>query len=319
MGSDGRGPIVAESVAMRRVVAIVREVAPTSVPVILEGESGTGKEIIARAIHEFSLRRNGPYVGINCAALPEGLAERELFGHERGAFTSADERRGGCFEIARGGTLLLDELTEMKPELQAKLLRVIEERKFRRLGGTSDVTVDVRLLATTNRNLADAVNEGRLREDLYYRLSVFTVKVPSLAERIEDIPLLTEYFIRQFALANGKSVVAADDEFIATLKNRRWRGNVRELRNVIERAVIVTRGTVLSGIDLPAEDGHGRADSRVDGARIGSLLKDIERQVILKTLEVAGGSRTKTAEILGISPKTLYNKLERYKSTTGEG
>jgi two-component system, NtrC family, response regulator HydG len=304
--------------AMRRVMAIVREVAPTSVPVIIEGESGTGKEIVARAIHEFSLRRNGPYLGINCAALPEGLADRELFGHERGAFTGADERRAGCFELARGGTLLLDELTEMKPELQAKLLRAVEERKIRRLGGTTDVPVDVRLLATTNRNLAAAVDDGRLREDLYYRLSVFTVKIPQLSERIDDIPMLVEAFIRQFAIANGKTVTGADEEFVDALKGRGWRGNVRELRNVIERAVIVARGTMLAPADLPPpaiESEPARTNHRLDGAKIGSLLRDIEREVILKTLEVAGGSRAKTAEILGISQKTLYNKLVRYRST----
>jgi DNA-binding NtrC family response regulator len=279
-------------------------------------------------------------VAINCAALPEGLLESELFGHERGAFTGADQRRAGCFELANGGTLLLDEITEMKPELQAKLLRVIEERKLRRVGGSSEVALNVRVLAASNRDLATAIRQGRLREDLYYRLNVFTITLPRLSERIDDLPVLVEHFVRDFARANSRNVTAVDNACLEALKARSWPGNVRELRNVIERAVIVSTGPLITIADLPAERPHASPAQSVRPSQtpetsqpvqaaqsapaaseptdsdfqVGQPLREMERQLILKTLEMTGGNRLRTAEILGISPKTLYNKLGRYQA-----
>ncbi|HZO81764.1 MAG TPA: sigma-54 dependent transcriptional regulator [Candidatus Binataceae bacterium] len=348
MGAGELGPIIGQSQAMRKVMALVEQAAPSSASVIIRGDSGTGKEVVARTIHEYSPRRGGPYVAVNCAALPEGLLESELFGHERGAFTGADQRRAGCFELANGGTLLLDEITEMKPELQAKLLRVIEDRKLRRVGGTSDVTLNVRVLAATNRDLAEAFREGRLREDLYYRLNVFTIELPRLAERVEDIPALVDHFVREFARANSKNITGVDNECLATLKARPWPGNVRELRNIIERAVIVSPGPLITVADLPSGNGvlgaqsepardHVARASEIPGATpaarpgvttsaaegvalpVGQPLRAVERELILKTLDMVGGNRLRAAEILGISPKTLYNKLGRYQAKSEAG
>ncbi|MGZ3511012.1 MAG: sigma-54-dependent transcriptional regulator [Candidatus Binataceae bacterium] len=339
MGVGELGPIIGQSQAMRRVMALVEQAAPSSASVIIQGDSGTGKEIVARTIHESSPRRSGPYVAINCAALPEGLLESELFGHERGAFTGADQRRAGCFELANGGTLLLDEITEMKPELQAKLLRVIEDRKLRRVGGSSDIALNVRVLAATNRDLGDAILKGRLREDLYYRLNVFTIVLPRLTERLEDLPALVDHFVRDFARANSKQISGVDNACLEALKARAWPGNARELRNVIERAVIVSTGSLITVADLPTEgalampaaqnattpqapetpssadpeqSALAAAGTPAQGLPVGQPLREVERQLILKTLEMAGGNRVRAAEILGISPKTLYNKLGRY-------
>jgi DNA-binding NtrC family response regulator len=340
MGVGELGPIIGQSQAMRRVMALVEQAAPSSASVIIQGDSGTGKEIVARTIHESSPRRNGPYVAINCAALPEGLLESELFGHERGAFTGADQRRAGCFELANGGTLLLDEITEMKPELQAKLLRVIEDRKLRRVGGSSDIALNVRVLAATNRDLGEAIHAGRLREDLYYRLNVFTIALPRLSERLDDLPVLADHFVREFARANSKQISGVDNACLEALKARAWPGNARELRNVIERAVIVSAGPLITIADLPAEGAlppppvqtalaprtpetsgsiHAEpaapaTDDPAAGLPVGQPLREVERQLILKTLEMAGGNRVRAAEILGISPKTLYNKLGRYNA-----
>ena len=317
MNTGQLGPLIGQSLAMRRVMALVEQAAPTTASLIILGESGTGKEMVARTIHELSPRRSGPYVAVNCAALPETLLESELFGHERGAFTGADQRRSGCFELAQGGTLLLDEIGEMKPELQAKLLRVLEERKLRRLGGTTDIELDVRVLAATNRDLSELIREGRLREDLYYRLNVFTVDLPRLCERLEDIAPLAESFIREFAKANNKNLAGANGECIAALKSRAWPGNVRELRNVIERAVIVSPGPLLTEADLcpgvQSRSAKSESGPPQSGLPVGQALKDVERDLILQTLEQVRGNRLRAAKILGISPKTLYNKLGRYQ------
>jgi DNA-binding NtrC family response regulator len=330
MGAGELGPIIGQSQAMRRVMALVEQAAPSSASVIIRGDSGTGKEIVARTIHESSPRRSGPYVAVNCAALPETLLESELFGHERGAFTGADQRRAGCFELANGGTLMLDEITEMKPELQAKLLRVIEDRKLRRVGGSSDVALNVRVLACTNRDLSETIRDGRLREDLYYRLNVFTIELPRLGERLEDLPALVDHFVREFARANSKNVSGVDNDCLEALKARQWPGNVRELRNVIERAVIVSQSPLLTVADLPGDGPRAprtepkrdepvasspvpNTDTRSSDLPVGMPLRDVERELILKTLEMAGGNRMRAAEILGISPKTLYNKLGRYQ------
>ena len=320
------GPMVGQSLAMRRVMALVEQVAPTTASVVIAGESGTGKELVARTIHDLSPRSRGPYIAINCAALPETLMESELFGHERGAFTGADRRREGCFELATGGTLLLDEIGEMRPELQAKLLRVLEERRIRRLGGSAEIPVDVRVLAATNRNLEVQLREGKFREDLYYRLNVFTIQLPTLRERVEDLPTLIEHFLRQLTPSAGKPVVGMEADCLELLRSQQWPGNVRQLRNVIERAIIVTRGPMISVVDLPQEiriripaesavpiqspvrSGNG-IHSGLD-VHVGMSLNDVKRELLQQTLRSTGGNKAKTAEILGVSLKTLYNHLK---------
>ncbi len=308
------GGLVGQSPAMRRVMTLIEQVAPSSAAVVIGGESGTGKELAARTIHELSARRAGPYIAINCAALPETLMESELFGHERGAFTGADRRREGCFELAHGGTLLLDEIAEMKPELQAKLLRVLEDGRMRRLGGSAEVAVDVRVLASTNRDLETAIREGRFREDLYYRLNVFTIELPSLAERRDDIPMLVEHFLKLIEPPAGKTVAGVEAEALELIKSYRWPGNVRQLRNVIERALIVTRGPLIAVADLPADLRRGGGASGAFEIRLGASLDEVERELIRRTIEFAGGNKSRAAEILGVSLKTLYNRLERYNS-----
>ena len=320
------GPMVGQSLAMRRVMALVEQVAPTTASVVIAGESGTGKELVARTIHDLSPRSRGPYIAINCAALPETLMESELFGHERGAFTGADRRREGCFELATGGTLLLDEIGEMRPELQAKLLRVLEERRIRRLGGSAEIPVDVRVLAATNRNLELQLREGKFREDLYYRLNVFTIQLPTLRERVEDLPTLIEHFLRQLTPSAGKPVVGMEADCLELLRSQQWPGNVRQLRNVIERAIIVTRGPMISVVDLPQEiklRSPGESAPRVQSpvrsgngvhagleVHVGMSLNDVKRELLLQTLKSTGGNKAKTAEILGVSLKTLYNHLK---------
>ena len=307
------GPLVGQSLAMRRVMALIEQVAPSSASVVIVGESGTGKELAARTIHDVSPRAAGPYIAINCAALPETLMESELFGHERGAFTGADRRREGCFELATGGTLLLDEIGEMKPELQAKLLRVLEERKLRRLGGSTEISVDVRVLAATNRNLEAQLREGKFREDLYYRLNVFTIQLPTLRERLEDLPTLIEHFLRQLTPSAGKQIMGMEAECLELLKSQRWPGNVRQLRNVIERALIVTRGPMISVTDLPAEIKPGDGQRSTLDVHVGMSLSAVKRELVLQTLNLTGGNKVKAAEILGVSIKTLYNNLKDYQ------
>ncbi len=307
------GPLFGNSLSMRKVITAIERLAQSSASVVITGESGTGKELVARTIHELSPRRGAAYVPVNCAAIPDTLMESELFGHERGAFTGADRRKEGCFEIANGGTLLLDELTEMKIELQAKLLRVIEEQKLRRVGGTSEIPIDVRVLAASNRDVEQAVRDNKLRQDLFYRLNVFNIELPPLRERIDDVPQLTQMFVQHYASQNSKQVVGLDDECLEALRAHPWPGNVRQLRNVIERAVIVCEGSSIRKRDLPEEF---RAASSSDGGfvriRLGSSLEDVEKEMISRTIEFTGGNKTRAADILGVSAKTLYNKLERF-------
>lgn len=336
MDAGELGQMVGQSLPMRRVMTSIEQVAASSASVVIVGESGTGKEMVARTIHELSRRSSGPYIAINCAALPETLMESELFGHERGAFTGADRRREGCFELANGGTLLLDEIGEMKPELQAKLLRVLEERKVRRLGGNSEISVDVRVLAATNRNLEVRLREGQLREDLYYRLNVFTIQVPPLRDRPEDVPVLIEHFLRRLVPSAGKVVSGIEADCLQLLGSLPWPGNVRQLRNVIERAVIVTRGPMISIADLSQEltlGSHPRTQSAIESAGnlaagpseecpvnglqasgpqiyVGMSLNAVKRELLLETLKFTGGNKAKAAEILGVSLKTLYNYLK---------
>jgi DNA-binding NtrC family response regulator len=308
------GPLVGRSASMRRVLATIDRIADASASVVITGESGTGKELVARTIHQLSSRRAGPYVGLNCAAIPETLMESELFGHERGSFTGADRRREGCFESANHGTLLLDEITEMKIELQAKLLRVLEEQRVRRVGGNAEIVLDVRVLAASNRDIMQAVRDGKLREDLYYRLNVLTIELPPLRERRDDLPMLVQNFVQHYAARNNKEIVGVDDEALAALQAHPWPGNVRQLRNVIERAAVVCHGRVIRRSDLAHEF---QSITSVDGGyvkvRIGSTLEDMEKELISRTIEFSDGNKTHAAQILGVSTKTLYNKLERYR------
>jgi len=312
------GRLVGHSAPLRRIMTLIEQVAPSAASVVILGESGTGKELVARTLHELSPRQAGPYVAINCAALPETLMESELFGHERGAFTGADRRREGCFELATGGTLLLDEIGEMKPELQAKLLRVLEEGKLRRLGGGAEISIDVRVLASTNRNLEAAIREGRFREDLYYRLNVFTIELPPLSGHTDDIAALVEHFMREIEAPVGKTVNGIDAEALEILKAYGWPGNVRQLRNVIERALIVTRGPLIGVADLPADLKRGGGGNSVFEVKLGASLDEVERELIQRTIEFSGGNKSRAAEILGVSLKTLYNRLERYQNRGGQ-
>src|SRR5579863_1511242 len=307
------GALFGQSLPMRRVLAAVEQLAESAASVVITGESGTGKELVARTIHEMSPRRTGAYVPINCAAIPETLMESELFGHERGSFTGADRRREGCFELANGGTLLLDEITEMKPELQAKLLRVIEEQKLRRVGGTVEIPLDVRVLAACNRDIEQAVRDGKLRSDLFYRLNVFNIQLPPLRERRDDLPQLLQMFLTQYARQNHKEIDGVDDEVMEILRAHPWPGNVRQLRNIIERAIIVCENRIIRKHDLPQDfRAVGSDNEGFVKIQLGSTLDDVEKEMITRTLDFTGGNKTRAAEVLGISAKTLYNKLERF-------
>ena len=306
------GAMVGNSAGMRKIYQVIERAAPTIASVLISGESGTGKELVAQTIHRLSPRANGAYVPINCAAIPDTLLESELFGHEKGAFTGAIERRQGCFELADHGTLFLDEIAEMTPATQVKLLRVLQERTFRRVGGKSEQAVDIRIIAATNQDPPTAVKEGKLREDLYYRLNVFEITLPPLRDRKDDLPLLIQGFINEFNARNGRSVAAVDPAAMAVLEAYSWPGNVRELRNVIERATIVAEGRFIQAKDLPPLAGASRgAAPAATGLTPGMTVDQAEQQLIQITLQHTGGNKTRAAELLGISLKTLHNKLNR--------
>jgi DNA-binding NtrC family response regulator len=306
-GSFGR--IVGNSPAIRSLYRVIEQAAPTSASVLIWGESGTGKELVAQTIHELSPRAQFPFVAINCAAIPETLLESEIFGHEKGAFTGAHDRRTGVFELAHRGTLFLDEIAEMVPATQVKLLRVLQERTFRRLGGRQEQSVDVRVIAATNRDPLEAVRDGKLREDLYYRLNVFTIDLPPLRDRRADIPLLVQTFLNEFNTRNNKSVRAVDQEAMYLLERYPWPGNIRELRNVIERATILAEGDFIEARHLPPPV-VSRSEQTLP------TVDEAERRLILLTLEHTRNNKTRAAEILGISLKTLHNKLNRMKQET---
>ena len=315
--------LIGESESFRRIMEVIATVAPTRATVLLQGESGTGKELFARALHDQSPRQDAPFITMNCAALPEGLVESALFGHEKGAFTGATVRTAGAFERAHTGTLLLDEISEMRLDLQAKLLRVIQEQEFERVGGTQAIKVDVRLVATTNRDLKAEVDAGRFRSDLYYRLNVVPIRTPPLRERIEDIPRLLHHFMHRMAENQGTPVPGIAPETVQLLQLYGWPGNVRELANAIERAVILCRGNVLqpSAFDQLREPGGSvtlPAAAVPSGAEAGTSsaaeplpfdLDEIERRAIVRALAATGGNRTRAAKLLGISERTLRNKL----------
>ena len=311
-GSFGR--MIGNSSQMRKVYQIIEQASPTSASVLIWGESGTGKELVAQTIHQLSPRAQMPFVPINCAAIPETLLESEIFGHEKGAFTGAVDRREGCFELADRGTLFLDEIAEMTPATQVKLLRVLQERKFRRLGGRNEQTVDVRVIAATNVNPGDAVKNGKLREDLYYRLNVFAIELPPLRQRKEDLPLLIQSFLAEFNQRNNKHVSALDPAAMRILEQYNWPGNVRELRNVIERAVILSSGEFVDQKHLPplVTESPDIVKPTLSLAP-GTTVEEAERRLILMTLEHTRDNKTRAAEILGISLKTLHNKLNKLR------
>ena len=310
----GHGRLVGTSKAMQAVFRQIDLAAPTSAPVLIVGASGTGKELAARTLHELSPRGQGPFVAVNCAAIPETLLESEIFGHERGAFTGALERRIGCFELAHQGTLLLDEIAEMSPALQAKFLRILQDGALKRIGGRSEIKVDVRVLAATNKEPARGLQDGSFREDLYYRLNVFTLSLPLLRARREDIPLLIQAFVEEFDAKYERKVRGVDEAALRLLVAHDWPGNVRQLRNTLERAVISCAGDLITAADLPSDPVPGSVEEpRASAPHPAAVkLKDVEREVILKTLASMGNNKTRAAEVLGISLKTLHNKLNRY-------
>jgi len=313
------GSLVGSSQQMREIFAIIEQIAPSNVPVLITGESGTGKELVARTLHQLSPRKTRPFVAVNCAAIPETLIESEIFGHEKGAFTGAIERRAGCFELASGGTLLLDEVGEMPAGTQAKLLRVLEERRLRRLGARTEQEVDVRVLAATNRDPRQAVAQGHLRADLFYRLNVFNIHMPPLREHMEDLPAMVEAMAAEMNQKHGRKVSGVSPSMLNRLMASKWPGNARELRNTIERAVVLCpEGAPLDAAHLPqgfgAEQGPSVPvlDGSVITVSVGTTVDEAERLLILRTLEATGQNKTRAAEILGVSLKTLHNKLKEY-------
>ncbi len=317
--------IVSRDPAMTKVLALAEQVAPSDASVLITGESGTGKELMARHIHKKSRRAEAGFISVNCAAIPENLLESELFGHEKGAFTGAVARRVGKFEEANGGTLLLDEISEMHPRLQAKLLRAVQEREIDRVGGTRPVPVDIRLLATSNRDLEDEVRSGNFREDLYFRLNVVNIRLPALRERPTDIEPLATYFVDKYAEANGLDGRHLSSAALERLRGHHWRGNVRELENSMHRAVLLSTGAeiaaetiLLSGSEMAPERGDGAAPAasaargQAASGLVGRTVAEVERDLILQTLQHTLGNRTHAANILGISIRTLRNKLKAY-------
>ncbi len=306
-----RRMIVTQDPTLQRLLEEAAVVAPTDATVLIEGESGTGKELVARYIHEKSARAGRPFVAINCAAVPEGLLESELFGYEKGAFTGAQGRRLGRFEMASSGTLLLDEIGEMPLSLQVKLLRVLQEREIDPLGGREPVPLDIRVVATTNRCLSDDVAAGRFREDLYYRICTFPLAIPPLRERVCDIPILLDHFIKRGSI-RYKKAVSIGPEVLAALEGRQWRGNVREFEGVIERAILLAHNGRIAPEDLsPRVSLQGKRSPY----RVGSTLREVERSFILETLQQVGNNRTYAARTLGISIRTLRNKLRGYRAS----
>src|ERR1700744_3484243 len=319
------GSLVGSSRKMQEMFAMIERVAPSTVSVLITGESGTGKELVARTLHELSPRRGKPFVAVNCAAIPETLIESEIFGHEKGSFTGALERRIGCFELAANGTLLLDELAEMPIGTQAKLLRVLEERKLRRLGAKSEIDVDVRVLAATNRNPDQAIEQNSLRSDLFYRLNVFHIHLPPLRSHMDDLPDMAQSMLEEMNHKHGRKVAGLAPSFVDRMMAWTWPGNARELRNTIERAVILCPdGAPLDAGHLPPPFGQSKPaamptpDAGTISVQVGATVDEAERLLILRTREATGQNKTRAAEILGVSLKTLHNKLKEYSRAAEE-
>src|SRR5213082_2445451 len=311
--------LIGQSPAMRKVMDLVEKVAPSKASVVITGQSGTGKEMVARAIHQLSPRRDKPFIAINCSAIPASLIESEMCGQERGAFTGADQRRLGAWELADGGTLFLDEIGEIPIELQAKFLRVIEEERLRRLGGKSEIAVDVRVISATNRDLKDEIKGSRFREDLYFRLNVFHINLAPLKERREDISVLVQHFIDRFSREGGKKLHGVSPQAMKLLTDYAWPGNIRELRNTLERAVILCSSGIIEAEHLPSELASGGGESAYLKLPYGLPLREIEKEYILATLSRLQNNKARTAQALGISEKTLYNKLYRYSGRSPRG
>lgn len=327
--SDDQKPMIAQDPAMLATLQLAEQVAPSDASIMISGESGVGKEVMARFLHSKSRRSDKPFISVNCAAIPDNLLESELFGHEKGAFTGAIARRIGKFEEANGGTLLLDEISEMDLKLQAKLLRAIQERVIDRVGGSKPVPVDIRIIATTNRELLKEVNEGNFREDLYYRLNVINLELPSLRDRPTDIVPLAEFFIKKFSDANSQYIKQLSNDAKAALTANQWRGNVRELENTMHRAILLSRGAQIEAVDLgtkiavPSANNCNISQNAVTNAQIavsnasatlvGRTIENVEQEMILETLKHCLGNRTHAAVILGISIRTLRNKLKQYQ------
>ena len=313
--SGEAGEMITQNKTMLEMVKFVENIAYSKSTVLISGETGTGKEMVARYIHQCSPRADQPFLAVNCAALPEGLLESELFGHEKGAFTGAIAKKEGKFELAHKGTLLLDEVTEMTPPLQAKLLRVLQEHEIDKVGGREPIPIDVRVIATTNREPKQLIDEGKFREDLYYRLNVIPVKLPPLRERMEDLPILADHFLKKHSRENGKNILSIAPETLTLLNKYQWRGNVRELENIIERSVLMCPGDTIEPAHLFMEESE-TAPATGNANALGNFrgtIYQMERELIFKTLEETGNNKTKAAEVLGISIRTLRNKLNEYK------
>ena len=316
----GLGPLLGVSPGMQEIYRLIEMAAPSPAPVLILGETGTGKELVARTIHDLSQRAKGPFVAVNCSAIPETLLESELFGHEKGAFTGAMSRRPGYFELADGGTIFLDEIAEMSSNLQAKYLRVLQDSQVRRIGGHDEVSVDVRVVCATNKDVTKAVQDGAFREDLYYRVNVLTIPLPPLRRRPEDTPLLAEAFMTEFNDKYERQVRGIDEAALKLLRDHAWPGNVRELRNVIERAVVSCEDGLITADCLPiAPLGAAPAErANVVVLPVGTTLDDGEKQLILRTLQSVNNNKTRAAEILGTTPKTLHNKARRWRELQAE-
>jgi len=323
-GSEESRTVITQDPVMLQLLRMAEAVAPTKATVLIQGESGTGKEILARHIHARSDRSQGAFIAVNCASLPEGLLESELFGHEKGAFTGAIMRKLGKFELAQNGTMLLDEISEMHPHLQAKLLRVLQENEIDRVGGRHPVPINVRVIATTNRNLQEAIQNNQFREDLYYRLNVISLNLPALRARRGDIPLLAEYFLHRYAKLFNKGAVKFSAQALASLENAPWPGNVRELENAVARGVLLSQGSQVHPRDIMADpqmDAPGAAPGVAPGAAPVRVklekpvtLREMEQHLIFQALDETEGNRTHAAKLLGISVRTLRNKLHEYRS-----
>lgn len=302
------GEMIGESEEMREIYRLIETVAPSNVTVLITGESGTGKELVARAIHERSERRKGPFIAVNCGAFPREILENELFGHEKGAFTGAINEKPGCFELANGGTLFLDEVAEMEPDIQVKFLRALEQRSFRRLGGKKEISVDIRVIAATNQDVREALEKGKLREDVYHRLAVMPIALPPLRERGGDVRLLAEEFLRRFAKEHNRPVTGFSEGALEFIETYRWPGNVRELKNAVERAVILAKGELIEASDLQPR--NMALDEREVRISIGTTLEEAQRVLTLKTFAFTGGDHGKTARILGITEAELRERLK---------
>ncbi len=309
---EAAGEMVGQAACMKEILGMVARVAPTSSTVLIRGESGTGKELVARAVHDQSKRKGKPFIKVICAALPETLIESELFGYEKGAFTGAVASKPGRFELAEGGTIFLDEIGELTPATQVKLLRVLQDRQFERLGGTQTLRADVRVLTATHRDLEALVREGKFREDLFYRINVVPLRVPALRERREDIPLLCEHLMRKFRAEHGKPSVKLDPKAVAALSEHGWPGNVRELQNVLERLVVLNQSGLILEQDVKTCLAPRAVAAASGPVALGASVADAEKAAIQAALKAQNGNRTHAAKALGVSRRTLHNKLREY-------